>query len=132
MSSAKKLHRMISVEDYLAGELIAPVKHEYVGGEVYAMSGARNLHNRIAGNIYFSTRNSLSGKPCLPLNSDTKIRIRSVTPDRFYYPDTSIVCQPNPDRDSFQDNPVVLFEVLSKNTRRDRKSTRLNSSHVEI
>jgi hypothetical protein len=40
----------VSVEDYLAGELDSPLKHEYVGGVLYAMAGARNAHNIIAGN----------------------------------------------------------------------------------
>lgn len=46
MTAAKKLN-LISVEDYLAGELVSPIKHEYLGGVVYAMAGARNLHNII-------------------------------------------------------------------------------------
>jgi hypothetical protein len=29
---------MISVEDYLSGELIAETKHEYLGGVVHAMA----------------------------------------------------------------------------------------------
>ena len=41
MSAVKKLG-MISVEDYLAGELVSPIKHEFLGGVVYAMAGARN------------------------------------------------------------------------------------------
>jgi hypothetical protein len=47
MSAALKLQR-VSVEEYLAGELISPVKHEYLGGVVYAMAGGRNAHNLIA------------------------------------------------------------------------------------
>jgi Uma2 family endonuclease len=55
----------------------------------------------------------------MPFNSDTKIRIRLSTTDvRFYYPDTSVVCRPNPPHDSFQDEPVVILEVLSRKTRR--------------
>ena len=38
--------------------------------------------------------------------------------NRFYYPDASVVCRPNPQTDSFQDDPAVLFEVLSRQTRR--------------
>lgn len=45
MSAAKKLN-LISVEDYLAGELRSPVKHEYLGGVVYAMAGARTTSSR--------------------------------------------------------------------------------------
>jgi len=36
----------------------------------------------------------------------------------FYYPDVSVICRPNPQNDAFQDEPIVLFEVLSKATRR--------------
>ena len=51
MSAAKKLN-LISIEDYLDGELSSPIKHEYLGGIVYAMAGARNVHNLIAGNAF--------------------------------------------------------------------------------
>lgn len=51
-------------------------------------------------------------------NSDTKIRVRLPQQIRFYYPDVSVVCRPNAQDDSFQDEPVALFEVLSRRTRR--------------
>jgi Uma2 family endonuclease len=117
MSAVRKIHR-ISVDDYVAGELLSPIKHEYVGGIPYAMAGGLNVHNRIAGNTFGSVFARLRGKPCQPYNSDTKIRIRLPSEIRFYYPELSVVCDPNPDHDSFQDKPVVLFEVLSKSTRR--------------
>jgi Uma2 family endonuclease len=117
MSSAKKLNR-VSVEDYLAGELISPIKHEYLGGAVYAMAGARNAHNMIAGNTFGALYVRLRGRPCRPFNSDTKIRVHLPGHLRFYYPDASVICRPNPQTDSFQDEPVVLFEVLSHRTRR--------------
>jgi Uma2 family endonuclease len=117
MSSAPKWN-LISVEDYLAGELVSPVKHEYVAGVVYAMAGARNVHNTIAGNAFAALHARLRGRRCRPFNSDTKIRVRLPSHVRFYYPDASVVCQPNPPEDSFQDNPAVLIEVLSKATRR--------------
>src|SRR5439155_647015 len=98
--------------------LVSPTKHEYVGGFIYAMAGARNAHNLIASNTLGSTHARLRGKPCRPYNSDTKIRIRLPTHWRFYYPDTSVICRPNPLTDSFQDEPVVIFEVLSESTRR--------------
>src|SRR5205814_5197897 len=37
---------------------------------------------------------------------------------RFYYPDASVICRPNPQADSFQDEAAVLVEVVSKRTRR--------------
>lgn len=124
MSAATKLTALpvrlslVSVEDYLAEELDGPIKHEYVGGVVYAMAGARNTHNIIAGNAFASLHSRLRGRRCRPFNSDTKIRVRLPREMRFYYPDTSVICQPNPQSDAFQDEPVVVFEVLSRATRR--------------
>src|SRR6202035_3740103 len=107
MSAAKKWNR-ISVDDYLAGELVSPVKHEYLGGVVYAMASARNAHNLIAANTQGSLHTRLRGRRCRPYNSDTKIRIVLPTPAtqvRFYYPDVPVICRPNPQTDSFQDEP---------------------------
>jgi Uma2 family endonuclease len=117
MSSATKFDG-VPVEDYLASELSSPIKHEYLGGAVYAMGGARNVHNDIAGNTYAALHARLRGQHCRPYNSDTKIRIRLPSHIRFYYPDGSVTCRPNPPSDSFQDEPAVLFEVLSNRTRR--------------
>jgi Uma2 family endonuclease len=116
--SAAPTFRLVSVDDYLAGEDSSPVKHEYLGGVVYAMAGARNLHNLIAGNLFASLHARLRGSGCHPYNSDTKIRIHLPTQIRFYYPDASVVCRPNPLTDSFQDEPVLVAEVLSRKTRR--------------
>ena len=117
MSAAPKWN-LISVEDYLAGELVSPIKHEYLGGVVYAMAGARNVHNMIADNVLGSLFARLRGKPCRPHSSDTKVHVQLPTQARFYYPDVSVVCEPNPQTDSFQDKPRVIFEVLSRSTRR--------------
>ena len=47
-----------------------------------------------------------------------KIRVNMTTHTRFYYPDLSVICRSNPQDESFQDEPVVLVEVLSRSTRR--------------
>lgn len=109
---------LITAEEYLAGELISPVKHEYLGGVVYAMAGARNVHNLIASNALGTLHARLRGRRCRPYNSDTKIRIRLPSHVRFYYPDLSVVCRPNPPHDSFQDDPALIAEVVSQSTRR--------------
>jgi Uma2 family endonuclease len=117
MSVALKSN-IVSLEDYLAGELVSPVKHEYLGGVVYAMAGANNRHNLIASNALGALHARLRGRRCRPYNSDTKIRIRLPSQIRFYYPDLSVVCRPNPQTDSFQDDPVAIVEVVSRATRR--------------
>jgi len=117
MTAAKKLN-LISVEDYLVGELTSPIKHEYLGGIVHAMAGARNRHTTITMHTMGSLFVRLRGKRCRPFTSDAKIRIRLQKHIRFYYPDGSVVCRPNPEDDSFQDEPVVIAEILSRATRR--------------
>ncbi len=118
MSAAPKWN-LVAIDDYLAGELVSPIKHEYLGGVVYAMAGARNAHNLIASNCLGALHGRLRGQRCRPYNSGhTKIRLRLPHQVRFYYPDASVICRPNPQGDSFQDEPVVLVEVLSARTRR--------------
>ena len=135
MSAAIKWN-YVSVDDYLAGELVSRTKHEYLGGVVYAMAGARNSHNRIATNTLVAVGSRLRRHPCQPFNSDTKIRIRLPTHTRFYYPDVSVVCRPNPESDSYQDEPAVIAEVLSKSTRRvdegEKKDAYLTISSLDV
>lgn len=116
--NALKPAQLISPAEYLARELDSPIKHEFVGGVVYAMSGGRNRHNRIATSVLVSLGSQLKGRKCEPCNSDTKVRIQLPTHMRFYYPDAMVVCQPGPEDDVYQDNPKVIIEVLSRSTRR--------------
>ncbi|HWY87927.1 MAG TPA: Uma2 family endonuclease [Gemmataceae bacterium] len=116
-SAVRKLS-LITVEDYLEGELNSPIKHEYLGGAIYAMADERNLHSLIAANAMAALYPRLRGKRCRAYNSDTKIRVRLPAQVRFYYPDVSVICRPNPPMDSFQDEPAVIIEVISRATRR--------------
>lgn len=106
----------VSIEEYLAGELSSFVKHEYLGGVIYTMAGGRNAHNLIASNLLVALGARLRGKVCGAYNSDTKIRIRLPSEVRFYYPDASVICRSNPAADSFQDEPVLVAEVISLKT----------------
>ena len=117
MSTASQF-QPISVRDYLVGERSAKRKHEYVDGVVYAMAGGTVQHSRIASNATGTLHAQLRGHKCQTYNSDIKIRVRMSRGTRFYYPDVSVVCQPNADRDSFHDAPVVIVEVISESTRR--------------
>jgi len=117
MTAAKQIE-LVSVADYLTGEIVSDVRHEYSGGYMYAMAGAKNAHNRVATNLLVAVGRRLVGNPCEPFNSDTKVRVRLPTHTRFYYPDAMVVCEPNSPDDTFQDKPVVIAEVVSDATRR--------------
>ena len=116
--SAVQRPEPISVKDYLAGELASETKHEYVGGVVYAMAGASNSHNLLASNALGALHACLRGSECRAYNSDTKIRVRMASQVRFYYPDVSVICRPNSPTDSFQDEPAIIVEAMSRATRR--------------
>ena len=117
MTAAKKLDS-VSVEDFLAGELKSRVKHEYVGGRIYAMAGGRNVHHALSTAFVGLLYNRLRGRPCQPFGSDAMVRLKVNGQTRFYYPDGMVVCEPNSPNDQFHDKPVVIAEVLSKSTRR--------------
>ena len=94
------------------------MKHEFIGGLVYAMGGFSNRHNAIALNSLVSIGGQFRGEAFHAFNSSTKVRIEFSDHTRFYYPDAMVVCNSNSLTDHFQDQPVVVIEVLSDSTRR--------------
>lgn len=110
----------ISRDEYLQGELGSEIRHEYVAGNVYAMSGGTLNHQRVAGNFLRLSGNQLAGKPCFPTGSDFKLRVPlGQGEEAFYYPDGMIICVPLPGEALFTDSPSVILEVLSPHTRRN-------------
>lgn len=114
MNTAENNANFITEEGYLEGELHSDIKHEYIDGEVFAMSGARANHNQISGNIFGEFRNHLKGKSCRPFTSDMKVKVDS----RYFYPDAMVVCTEVKGGDTFTTSPHILVEVLSKSTRK--------------
>lgn len=91
-------------------------KSIWVRGEIFAMSGASLLHNRIAMRL---TAQLLAGlkPPCELLGSDQRLRVESA--DQSFYPDLQVACDPwtmaNDDGHAVT-NPSVVIEVLSPST----------------
>ena len=104
----------ISEQEYLAGELHSNIKHEYIGGQVYAMAGVSKNHERITGNIFRHVGNHLEGSPCEPFASDLKVKAGA----DFFYPDVMVVCDDQTTDEYYTEYPVILVEVLSKSTRK--------------
>jgi len=117
----------ISEEDYLAGELVSPIKHEYVAGRVYAMSGGTANHQRVARNFVVSASSGLRGKSCEPFGSDLSVRVEQLGDVSYFYPDASVVCSPLEGSAQFTDAPAVVLEVLSPTTRRIDETSKLQA-----
>ncbi|MFZ4704192.1 MAG: Uma2 family endonuclease [Candidatus Methylumidiphilus sp.] len=109
-----------SPEDYLQGELLSEIKHEYLDGQVYAMAGASRNHERIAGNMFGEIRNWLKNSPCEPFASDMKVKAGA----NFFYPDVMVVCEEQNPHEYYSDSPTILVEVLSKSTRKTDETTK--------
>ena len=108
----------VSEAEYLAEEKKSTEKHEYYQGQVFAMSGASILHNKISRNLLVALANKLKGKGCEPFGSDLRIHIPANT--LYTYPDLSIFCGEIEKADKDFDtaiNPVAIIEILSKSTK---------------
>ena len=114
-SAAVQTH--LTPEEYLALERKADTKHEYLHGEIIAMSGASFAHNIITANITTALNNQLSESDCIVVASD--MRVRTHPEASYFYPDVLVVCDQPRFEDSTFDillNPSVLVEVLSPST----------------
>ena len=119
---ASDLSSRISVEDYLAGEEAAEVRHEYIDGQRYAMPDASDLHGLILSNLVATLRPLVRGRGCQLFAGDMKVRLRIAEQDSFYYPDLLLSCDPDDRETYFRTNPCVIVEVLSETTERiDRR-----------
>jgi Uma2 family endonuclease len=112
----------ISVDEYLQREAESEVRHEYVGGYVYAMAGGTARHNRITGNIYVELLNATEDVGCTPLINDVIFR---VSDDVYYYPDIMVVCDPERQSGRVITGPCLVVEVLSPSTRKEDRREKL-------
>lgn len=101
--------------EYLAWEDQQAVRHEYISGEVYAMSGGTVNHGQLAANLTILLGNHLRGKGCRLLSSDVKVEIEKTR--NYVYPDVSVTCDER-DRSAVQfiRYPCLVAEVLSPST----------------
>jgi Uma2 family endonuclease len=106
----------LSVEDYLDFESRADTRHEYIAGEIFAMSGVSAAHNLIVGNVYRAFANHLQGGPCRTFFADFKVRLKINMDEIFYYPDVMVACGRVGLEKYFLRNPKVIIEVLSPST----------------
>ncbi|XOF34232.1 MAG: Uma2 family endonuclease [Candidatus Electrothrix sp. YB6] len=107
--------QQISEQEYLNGELLSEVKHEFIDVAVYAMAGASADHGRIAGNLFAAFLRHLQERksPCEPFLADMKVK----TGNKFFYPDVLISCEQE-ENDYYRNAPLLIVEVVSRSTRK--------------
>jgi Uma2 family endonuclease len=112
------LSRMTEAE-YLEFERASEWKHEFIDGEVLAMTGASRAHNLICTTTSFLLYSQLRGRSCEIYSTDMRVKVEAT--GLYTYPDISVVCgDPQFADDEFDTllNPTVLIEVLSPSTER--------------
>ncbi len=120
----------ITPEEFLRREAVAVEKHQYYQGEVFAMAGGSQPHNRIILNISSRLYSALSGQPCQPISSDVMVKVKST--GLMTYPDGGVICPPvtrEPGPIEVILNPRILVEVLSPSTERYDRLTKF--THYE-
>jgi Uma2 family endonuclease len=112
--SAAATRPLYSLEEYVRLEEYANFKHEFLGGQVWAMAGGTPEHARMASMVSASLVAQLRGKRCAVYSSDARVRVVATGLDT--YPDVTVVCG-HEERDEGDRlavvNPVVLVEVTS-------------------
>jgi Uma2 family endonuclease len=120
---------IFSVAEYLEAECKSEIRHEYLGGQVFAMAGGGKAHNIITLNIASRLRSLLRGNSCNVFMSDMKVKLKVANQNKkiFYYPDVLITCNPEDQDKYFVNYPCAIFEVLSPGTEiSDRREKLVN------
>ena len=107
-----KAVRPLSLEEYLALEREAPVKHELVEGFPHAMAGANDRHNRVVVNLVLALGPLAREKGCRLYASDMRLKVDAAT---VYYPDLMVICEEDAG-EHYKEKPCLVIEVLSEST----------------
>lgn len=117
MAVARK--RNYTVAEYFELDGASDQRHEFVDGEIFAMSGGTANHNRITVDLGLALGNALrtGNAPCEVFSTDMRLYIQKA--NAYTYPDVMLVCghiEFQPGRRDVLTNPTILFEVLSDST----------------
>jgi Uma2 family endonuclease len=109
----------MTAAEYLDWERDQEERHEYIQGEIVAMSGASFNHNRLQANLIVGIGSFLKGKECNIFGND--LRIEAKSSEAYWYPDVTIICGEIEAVDhqlEIAKNPTVVIEILSPSTQR--------------
>ena len=114
---------LMTLDEYLAFEERSVIKHEYVGGEVYAMSGVTTRHNLITLNIVRHLWPLGRARGCQVFATEVKLHVS----DRIYYPDVMVACGAAAAVELIVEAPSVIVEVTSPSTRATDRREKLEA-----
>lgn len=125
MKSSAAVQLPITAAEYLEGELRSEIRHEFVDGRIYAMSGASLRHNSICLEAAALLNEHLRGGPCRTFMEGVKVQISDDLSESFYYPDVFVTCEEADDHSHVVRHPKLIIEVLSPSTSRNDRGEKL-------
>lgn len=91
------------------------IRHEYWQGEVFAMTGARQVHVIVSLNVASLLKNHLRGSGCRVWMADMQLEVQAA--DAVFYPDVFVSCQAaDLAAERVAREPRVVIEVLSESS----------------
>ena len=118
MSAA--LQQPMTMAEFLAWEECQPIRYEFDGSAIVAMTGGTEAHAAIQHNLHVAVGSRLRGSPCRFRGSDLKVQVA----DSIRYPDGLVTRTPADPSATIAPAPVVLFEVVSDSTARTDATTK--------
>lgn len=107
---------VMTPDEFLAWELDQTERHEFVGGEVFAMAGGDDRHARVTLNVAGAVNLHLRGSGCRAYSTDMRLNVAAL--GSYFYPDVMVTCSAadHAQRQAKRE-PVLVVEVLSPSTR---------------
>jgi len=123
-----------TVDEFLKMEYGSPVRHEYVGGEMFEMRSPMPRHEVIVGNLLDHFRAQLGVGPSKVISSHLGLRMQVDDSDLLYRPDLMVACGPLTAAAldlPYLTEPCVIVEVFSPVTEDiDRREKLLNYRRI--
>jgi Uma2 family endonuclease len=120
MIATREHYQKMTAEEYLEWEAKQEFRHEYIDGEIIAMTGGSLPHNDIALNFYRALYPHVRQRGCRVNVSDAKVQARKNS--RYFYPDLVVSCDPDDLRSrEFIQHPKVIVSPSTANYDRTKK-----------
>jgi Uma2 family endonuclease len=124
MDSRRLVESGLTFEEYLARERTSEIRHEYVAGELFAMTGATTRHNVIGLNIARHLHAPAKRRGCRVFMEAVMLRAAE---DRAYYPDIIVACGRDADVERVVEAPSLVAEVTSPSTKATDRREKLDA-----
>jgi Uma2 family endonuclease len=107
--------KVYTTQEYIEHEWKAPVRSEFINGQLFEMPGEKDINNEIAGCLYILFMALLKPKGYSIYSHDVKVKIFGE--DKYYYPDVFVTKEvKTPSNQYIKSEPVLIVEVVSESS----------------